>query len=144
MRIGAGRTMSVDDADDPTQRIGRGCVAVQHAESLTIVLPHSDFEAVRTGVRIGHRTADLETADFASQHAVFDRRARSGFDDGGFERHVFGRDIARFGERLRHGFDERAVVAMPHRHPRAELRGATSEQSGGAGGDEVHVVHFVT
>ena len=67
-------TMRFDGRDHLGQRLDGGDVAVQHLEGLPIVLTDPDLEPCIAGGRVGHHSADLETADLADEHAVIDCR----------------------------------------------------------------------
>ena len=136
--------MRIDDAHDATQRIGRGRVAVNHAERFAVVLPHSHFETMRTGVWIGDGAAHFEATHLPGQHTVLDRHHGARFGDELFELSMIGRHLGRHRMRFGDGGQQRAVVAMPHLNVERELTSATSQQSGGGRCDHVQRVQLMT
>jgi len=130
MRIGTRCAMGIDDPHDAVQRLSRRCVAVDHAERLTIVLPHPDLEAGHTGVRISDRTTHFETSHFTGQYAVFDADRGTRFDDERFELTMLDRHLGRCRMRFGHGRQQRTIVAMPHLNVEIEGLGTTGQESG--------------
>ena len=79
-RVGrrAGPAVRRDLRHDVGQRLGRGDVAVDELERLTVVGADADLEPGDVEVGVDHRPAHLEPGHLAGEHAVLDDRLGAG------------------------------------------------------------------
>ena len=137
---GADIASQLDRPHDPSQRLDRRHVAVQHLERLTIVGPDTDFEPHDVFVRSVDDATHLEPAHLTEQHAVFDHRVGSTSDDQFPERLVSVGDRLRDGPRRRVGRHQLTAIGAPHGDRDREHVGSSRQHPGigGSIGDQMH------